>query len=108
SAALALAALVLLGCCQAVEEILRYSLIQAHTPDALRGRVNSAWLAQATVGGSLGASLMGGLASVLGTATALVTAGAAGAALVGAIALTAPGLLSTRGAAPPLPDDMTA
>ncbi|GAA4887720.1 enterobactin transporter EntS [Streptomonospora salina] len=107
SAALALAALVLLGCFQAVEEILRYSLIQAHTPDALRGRVNSAWLAQATVGGSLGASLMGGLAAVLGTAAALVAAGAAGAALVGAIAVTAPGLLATRGVAPPLRGDRT-
>ncbi|GAA4956508.1 MFS transporter [Streptomonospora halophila] len=105
TAVAALAALVLLGCCQAVEEILRYSLIQAHTPDALRGRVNSAWLAQATVGGSLGASLMGGLAAVLGTATALVAAGALGAALVGAIALTAPGLLATRGVAPAFHDD---
>ncbi|MDT0303832.1 enterobactin transporter EntS [Streptomonospora wellingtoniae] len=107
TAVAALAALVLLGCCQAVEEILRYSLIQAHTPDALRGRVNSAWLAQATVGGSLGASLMGGLAAVLGPAAALVAAGALGAVLVGAIALTAPGLLATRGVAPALPDDMT-
>ncbi|KIH96853.1 MFS transporter [Streptomonospora alba] len=108
SAVLALVALVLLGCFQAVEEILRYSLIQAHTPDMLRGRVNSAWLAQATVGGSLGASLMGGLATALGTAAALVAAGAAGAALVGAIALTAPGLLSTRGVVPPLPDETRA
>ncbi|WP_343233619.1 enterobactin transporter EntS [Streptomonospora sp. PA3] len=106
SAAAALGALVLLGCCQAVEEILRYSLIQAHTPDALRGRVNSAWLAQAAAGGSLGATLMGALAAVLGTAAALMAAGAAGAVLAGAIALTAPGLLATRGVAPPLPDDL--
>ncbi|GAB3448505.1 MFS transporter [Streptomonospora sediminis] len=106
TAAVALAALVLLGCCQAVEEILRYALIQAHTPDALRGRVNSAWLAQATAGGSLGATLMGALAAVLGTAAALTAAGAVGAALAGAIALVSPGLLATRGAAPPaLPGD---
>ncbi|QBI54645.1 enterobactin transporter EntS [Streptomonospora litoralis] len=107
SAALALFALALLGCCQAVEEILRYSLIQAHTPDALRGRVNSAWLAQATVGGSLGAGLMGGLAALLGTAAAMVAAGAVGAVLAGAITVSAPGLLATRGVAPPLPDETT-
>ncbi|MDA0567792.1 enterobactin transporter EntS [Streptomonospora sp. S1-112] len=103
AAALALAALALLGCCQAVEEILRYALIQSHTPDALRGRVTSAWLAQATVGGSLGATLMGALAAALGTAAALVAAGTAGALAAAAVALTAPGLRRAGEAAPGLP-----
>ncbi|MFC3521810.1 enterobactin transporter EntS [Streptomonospora nanhaiensis] len=104
TAAVALVALALLGCCQAVEEILRYALIQSHTPDALRGRVNSAWLAQATVGGSLGATLMGALAAALGTAAALAVAGGAGALAAAAIALTAPGLRRAGEGAPALPD----
>uniref|UniRef100_UPI00037D9345 MFS transporter n=1 Tax=Nocardiopsis chromatogenes TaxID=280239 RepID=UPI00037D9345 len=78
SVPLALAALLLLGCGQALEEILRYALVQSRTPDELRGRVSGVWLAQATVGGSLGVSLMGALAGLLGPAAALVAAGGGG------------------------------
>ncbi|WP_067968872.1 enterobactin transporter EntS [Nocardiopsis trehalosi] len=94
----AFAALVVLGCCQAVEEILRYALLQARTPDALLGRVNSAWLAQATVGGSLGAAALGVAAAAVGPALALLVGGGLCVAAVGAVAAAAPGL---RRAAPP-------
>ncbi|GAA3720857.1 ENTS family enterobactin (siderophore) exporter [Spinactinospora alkalitolerans] len=92
SAVAAITALMLLGFGQAVEEILRYALLQAHTPDALRGRVNSAWLAQATVGGSLGATVLGLLAALAGPAAALVAGGALCVGGVAAIAAACPGL----------------
>ncbi|GAA3720874.1 ENTS family enterobactin (siderophore) exporter [Spinactinospora alkalitolerans] len=89
---LAFAVLVLLGLGQVIEEILRYSLIQAQTPDALRGRVNSVWTAQATVGGSLGAMTLGALAPLLGPGLAIIAGGTATVAAVAAIAALFPGL----------------
>ncbi|MBB5431658.1 enterobactin transporter EntS [Nocardiopsis composta] len=97
----ALAALLALGCAQAVEEILRYALVQERTPDALRGRVSGVWLAQATVGGSLGVSVMGALAGLLGPAAALLAAGSACTALVAAVTAADPGLRRLRRPGPP-------
>ncbi|MDA8369806.1 MAG: enterobactin transporter EntS [Nocardiopsaceae bacterium] len=91
----ALAALALLGCCQAVEEILRFSLLQSRTPDALRGRVTSAWLAQATVGGSLGATVLGLLAVLAGPAAALLVGGGACAVAAAGIGILDSGLRRT-------------
>ncbi|GAB3214028.1 enterobactin transporter EntS [Marinactinospora thermotolerans] len=93
----AFAALLLLGCGQAIEEILRYALIQRHTPDALRGRVTAAWTAQATVGGSLGATGLGVAAALAGPAVALVVSGLLCVAATVAVAVTEPGLRA-RGA----------
>ncbi|MUL43440.1 enterobactin transporter EntS [Streptomonospora sp. PA3] len=90
--AVAVAALAVLGFAEIVEEILRFALLQSHTPDALRGRVNSVWSAQNTVGGSLGALALGALAPLIGAGAAVVTGGAATVVLVAAIAAAAPGL----------------
>ncbi|MGI5121448.1 enterobactin transporter EntS [Marinactinospora thermotolerans] len=88
----ALAALALLGLGQVVEEILRYALLQSHTPDALRGRVNSVWSAQATVGGSLGAMTLGALAPLVGPGAAIALGGAVTMVAVGAVAALFPAL----------------
>ncbi|GAA1770318.1 enterobactin transporter EntS [Streptomonospora arabica] len=90
--ALAVAALAVLGFAEIVEEILRFALLQSHTPDALRGRVNSVWTAQNTVGGALGALALGSLAPLIGAGAAIVTGGAVTAVLVAVLAAAAPGL----------------
>ncbi|MEU9844477.1 enterobactin transporter EntS, partial [Actinomadura sp. NPDC048032] len=52
--ALAVAILFVYGFVQSIEEILRYGLIQSHTPDSHLGRVNALWSAQETGGGAIG------------------------------------------------------
>ncbi|WP_017541152.1 enterobactin transporter EntS [Nocardiopsis halophila] len=101
----AVAALVALGFAEIIEEILRFALLQSHTPDALRGRVNSVWTAQNTVGGSLGGVVLGALAAVVGPGAAVLAGGAATVALTAAIAGAFPGLRRARpgGAAVPPP-----
>ncbi|MDT0303834.1 enterobactin transporter EntS [Streptomonospora wellingtoniae] len=90
--ALALAALTVLGFAEIVEEILRFALLQSHTPDALRGRVNSVWTAQNTAGGALGSLALGSLAPLIGAGAAVVAGGAVTAVLVAVLAAAAPGL----------------
>ncbi|PSK98143.1 ENTS family enterobactin (siderophore) exporter [Murinocardiopsis flavida] len=90
--AAAFAVLVVLGFAEVTEEILRYSLLQAHTPDPLRGRVNSLWTAQATVGTSLGAMTLGALAPLVGPVAAIVAGGALTVASAAAVAALFPGL----------------
>ncbi|UOE21998.1 enterobactin transporter EntS [Thermobifida halotolerans] len=92
----AFAFLALLGFGQVAEEILRYALLQSHTPDALRGRVNSLWTAQATIGDSAGALTLGALAPLLGAAVAITAGGAMTVLSVGALALAFPGLRAAR------------
>ncbi len=95
-APLAFAFLVLLGFGQVVEEILRYALLQSHTPDRLRGRVNAVWTAQATVGDSTGALTLGALAPLVGAAGALMAGGALTVAGASLVALTCAGLRTGR------------
>ncbi|MDA8369804.1 MAG: enterobactin transporter EntS [Nocardiopsaceae bacterium] len=90
--AAALAFLAVLGFAEIIEEILRFSLLQSHTPDALRGRVNSLWAAQSTVGGSLGALTLGAVAPLIGPGAAIIVGGAVTAAAVAALAALFPGL----------------
>ncbi|WP_084723425.1 enterobactin transporter EntS [Streptomonospora alba] len=90
--ALAVAALVVLGFAEIVEEVLRFALLQSHTPDALRGRVNSVWSAQNTVGGALGALALGSLAPLIGAGAAVTAGGAVTVVLVAVLAAAAPGL----------------
>ncbi|QBI54643.1 enterobactin transporter EntS [Streptomonospora litoralis] len=90
--ALAAAALAALGFAEIVEEILRFALLQSHTPDALRGRVNSVWTAQNTVGGGLGALMLGALAPLIGAGAAVMAGGAVTVALVAVLAAAFPGL----------------
>ncbi|TNY38248.1 enterobactin transporter EntS [Thermomonospora catenispora] len=89
--AVAVAILFGYGFVASIEEILRYGLIQTHTPDGYLGRVNSLWSAQETGGeavGSLGAGVLG---RHLAPGDAIVCYGAVSAALalVLALALTA-------------------
>lgn len=51
--------LVIVGVFGAVQEVLRYSLIQTHTPHTLLGRVNGLWSAQEVAGMSVGALVAG-------------------------------------------------
>ncbi len=95
-APVAFAFLVFLGFGQVVEEILRYALLQSHTPDRLRGRVNSVWTAQSTVGSSAGALTLGGLAPVIGAAGAMMAGGALTVVSVGALAVAFAGLRTAQ------------
>ncbi|WP_051415507.1 enterobactin transporter EntS [Nocardiopsis sp. CNT312] len=93
----ALAVFVVLGFGEVMEEILRYSLLQSHTPDRLRGRVNAVWTTQHTLGNSAGALTLGGvLAPLVGITGALFVGGGLTAACVGVLALCAPGLRTSR------------
>lgn len=94
--AAAFAALAVLGLGQVVEEIMRYTLLQSHTPDALRGRVNSVWTAQATIGHSLGAMALGALAPLVGPSIAIILGGLITMAAVGGLTTALPGLRGAR------------
>lgn len=71
---LALVLLALAGLGDLISETLRSALLQHGTPDALRGRVSSLWMVQATVSPALGNAAVGFLAE-LSSARAAVTAG---------------------------------
>lgn len=88
--------LVFLGFGQVIEEILRYALLQSHTPDHLRGRVNAVWTAQSTVGNSAGALTLGGLAPLIGAAGALMAGGTLTVVSVGVLALAFAGLRTAQ------------
>jgi ENTS family enterobactin (siderophore) exporter len=82
---LGLAFLALSGASDLVSEILRTGLLQNHTPDRLRGRVTSLWLAQATVSPALGNLQAGALAGPLGLSGAILAGGLACVAGVAAV-----------------------
>ncbi|MFC4048159.1 enterobactin transporter EntS [Actinomadura syzygii] len=91
-AALAVAILFAYGFAQSVEEILRYGLIQSHTPDSHLGRVNALWAAQETGGGAVGSLGAGALGRYLAPGAVIVLFGTVSAALALALALTLTGL----------------
>ncbi|MES9539668.1 enterobactin transporter EntS [Actinomadura sp. NPDC000600] len=90
--ALAVAILFVYGFVQSVEEILRYGLIQSHTPDSHLGRVNALWSAQETGGGAVGSLGAGALGRYLAPGAAIVLYGTVSAVLALALALTLTGL----------------
>jgi ENTS family enterobactin (siderophore) exporter len=90
--ALAVAVLFGYGFVASIEEILRYGLIQSHTPDAFLGRVSALWSAQETGGEAVGSLGAGALGRYLAPGAAIVVYGAASAALALALALSLPGL----------------
>ena len=102
-APLAFCFLALLGFGQVVEEILRYALLQSHTPDHLRGRVNAVWTAQSTLGNSAGALTLGALAPFIGAAGALMAGGALTMVGVGALAAGFAGLRTAQVLRDPAP-----
>lgn len=62
---LALLCLVAFGYCSSITSLVQYTLIQALTPDALLGRINSLWTAQNVTGDALGAAMIGGIGAWL-------------------------------------------
>ena len=86
--AVALAFLALAGMSDLISEALRNALLQHYTPDALRGRVSSLYLAQVTTAPSLG-NVEAGLVAQLFSVTISVVSGGlacvAGALVLGAI-----------------------
>lgn len=92
NAALAVAVVFGYGFVTSIEEILRYGLIQSHTPDGFLGRVNALWSAQETGGGAIGALGAGALGGYLSPGDAIVAYGAVSAVLALVLALTLTGL----------------
>lgn len=64
--------LVVVGAVTSVQEVLRYSIIQTHTPTALLGRVNGLWAAQEVAGLSVGALIAGAFGAAFLPSTAVV------------------------------------
>jgi MFS transporter, ENTS family, enterobactin (siderophore) exporter len=109
SLAVALAFLALAGMGDLISEVLRNTLLQLYTPDALRGRVSSLYLAQVTTAPALGNTEAGAVAQLFSLTTSVVSGGLAcvgGALLLAALipalrhaTLAAPGRAG-EGAAP--------
>ncbi|WP_157995689.1 enterobactin transporter EntS [Thermomonospora amylolytica] len=86
--ALAVAILFGYGFVASIEEILRYGLIQTHTPDGYLGRVNALWSAQETGGEAVGSLGAGALGRYLAPGDAIVLYGAVSSALALVLALS--------------------
>ncbi|MFJ4703998.1 MFS transporter [Streptomyces anulatus] len=84
---LALFFLALAGAGDLISEVLRSALLQHYTPDRLRGRVTSLWLAQANFTPALGNARAGAVAQVFSVAGSVVSGGLI--SLVGALLLGA-------------------
>lgn len=90
--ALAVAVLFGYGFVASIEEILRYGLIQTHTPDGYLGRVNALWSAQDTAGEAVGSVSAGALGRYLAPGDAIVVYGAVSAVLALILAVFLTGL----------------
>jgi MFS transporter, ENTS family, enterobactin (siderophore) exporter len=88
SLVVALAFLALAGMADLISEVLRNALLQRYTPDELRGRVSSLYLAQVTTAPSLGNVEAGLVAQLFSVGVSVVSGGlacVAGALVLGAI-----------------------
>jgi MFS transporter, ENTS family, enterobactin (siderophore) exporter len=85
------------GASVSVEEVLRYALLQIRTPDALLGRVNSAFGAQTMAASAVGALVAGAFGAAFGPAQAFWTYNAAMAAVAALLLLALPGLRRAAG-----------
>ena len=88
SLAVALAFLALAGLADLISEALRNALLQHYTPDALRGRVSSLYLAQVTTAPSVGNVEAGLIAQLFSVTISVVSGGlacVAGALILGAV-----------------------
>ncbi|HVB44985.1 MAG TPA: MFS transporter [Streptosporangiaceae bacterium] len=86
--AVALAFLALAGMADLISEVLRNAMLQRYTPDPLRGRVSSLYLAQVTSSPALGNVEAGLVAKLFSTTFSVVTGGlacVAGALLLGIV-----------------------
>jgi ENTS family enterobactin (siderophore) exporter len=85
---LALFFLAMAGMGDLISEVLRNSLLQRYTPDELRGRVSSLYLAQVTTAPAVGNVEAGGVARLVSPGFSVVTGGlacVAGALVLGAL-----------------------
>jgi MFS transporter, ENTS family, enterobactin (siderophore) exporter len=83
-----LAFLALAGMSDLISEVLRNALLQHYTPDQLRGRVSSLYLAQVNSAPALGNVEAGGVAQLFSLTTSVVSGGlacVAGALLLGSL-----------------------
>jgi MFS transporter, ENTS family, enterobactin (siderophore) exporter len=88
SLAIALAFLALAGLADLISEVLRNALLQHYTPDSVRGRVSSLYLAQVTTAPSVGNVEAGVVAQLFSVTISVVSGGlacVAGALILGAI-----------------------
>jgi len=114
---LALFFLALAGMGDLISEVLRNALLQIYTPDQLRGRVSSLYLAQVTTAPALGNVEAGGVAGLISPAFSVVSGGlacVAGAVLLGTLipslrnaTLTSQHVLSTKDPTPPALSSLT-
>jgi MFS family permease len=81
---LVVAALLLLGACDAMATTIRQAAVQLETPHELRGRVSAIYQMASKGGPALGDTLMGSAASALGPSVSLVLGGVLTIAYVGA------------------------
>lgn len=104
---LAIALLVIIGFLEAIGEVVRYMLIQHHTPGPLLGRVNGIWMAQEVCGVTAGALIAGALGSIWLASEAVVyyAAGLGILAVIAAVSLRS--LVTVRGEASPATVDAT-
>jgi ENTS family enterobactin (siderophore) exporter len=85
---LAIGFLALAGMADLISEVLRNALLQQYTPDALRGRVSSLYLAQVTTAPSLGNVEAGLVAQLFSAGISVISGGlacVAGALILGAV-----------------------
>ncbi|GAB94936.1 ENTS family enterobactin (siderophore) exporter [Kineosphaera limosa] len=90
--AIAAVAMALVGAGDVIGEILRFTVLAERTPDRLRGRVQSLWAAQATVGDSLGGPVLSVGARLIGVGPVIVVGGLVAAVTTALLLLTHPRL----------------
>ncbi|GAA3962357.1 MFS transporter [Gordonia caeni] len=71
----ALLLVLVIGFLDAIQEVVRYMLIQQHTPGPLLGRVNGIWMAQEISGVTVGALAAGAIGAFWAAPTAVVIYG---------------------------------
>ncbi len=98
---LSLAALALLGMADMLSVYVRSSLVQLHTPDAMRGRVSAVSGLAISASNELGELQSGLAAGLFGPVLAVVGGGAAAIAIAGAWAIFFPELRKARTFDPP-------
>ncbi len=107
SMALSLGALALLGMLDMLSVYVRSSLVQLHTPDAMRGRVSAVSGLAISASNELGEMQSGLAAGLLGPTLAVVTGGAAAIVVAVGWAIFFPELRNARTFDPPsLPDPL--
>ena len=105
--ALSLSALALLGMFDMLSVYVRSSLVQLHTPDAMRGRVSAVSGLAISASNELGEMQSGLAAGLLGPTLAVVTGGAAAIVVAAGWAIFFPELRNARTFdPPPLPDPL--